>query len=101
VEILRTRENDMRLQSGVVGLMIAKENVALGACFAVIGNSNPTTKPWTVSGITTDGVLLLFSHQRKSRRRDVVRILQRDKETLQTVIRLVTAGSIDPEIRCP
>jgi hypothetical protein len=93
-EIPRTREKDAILHSSVVGVGHAKiVSVTAGACVAVIANNNVTiiiriTKAWTILGVTKDCPMLLFSLQRKSPRRDVVRILQREKKTLQTVIRL-------------
>jgi hypothetical protein len=43
---------------------------------------------FSLSGITIDCTALLFGLQHKSPHRAVVRILQREKETFQTVIRL-------------
>jgi hypothetical protein len=109
LETLPTRENDLLVQSGVVGVSAAKPSVTVGVCVAVIENSNvtsnskpyvafgittdcdqpiTTTKTWTAFGITPDCPVLLFGLQRKSPRRDVVRILQREKKTFPTVIRL-------------
>jgi hypothetical protein len=88
LEIPRTCENE-RAESGVVGVSVAKGSATAGVCVAVIENSNVIPKEWTRFGITPDCPLLGFGLQRKSPRRDVVRILQREKKTLLTVIRLV------------
>jgi hypothetical protein len=92
LERLRTREKRALVQSGVVGVSLAKARTATaGVCVAVIANINVTriiTKAWTTSGITIDCPPLLFSLECKSPLTDVVPILQTENETLQTVIRL-------------
>jgi hypothetical protein len=91
LEILRTREKRLPDLSGVVGVIVVKvASEAVGACVAVIVNPN-VPKDWTFLGITTDYHVILSGLQRKSPRRDVVRILQREKETLHTYIGLETA----------
>jgi hypothetical protein len=88
VEIRRTREKRGRVQSGVVRVTVAKvASVAVTLSVAAIGNIN-VAKVWTGVETTIDCVVLLFSLQRKSPRRDFVRILQREKETLHTRIGL-------------
>jgi hypothetical protein len=57
LEILRTRENDVIVQAGVVRLSVAKESGTEGVCVALIGNNNVrrrTTKVWTGFEITID-----------------------------------------------
>jgi hypothetical protein len=90
LEIVRTRENDILFQSGVVGVTSAKLSVTVGVCVAIVENTDVTTTPeaWTESGNTPDCLVLPFDLQRKSLRRDAVRILQRENKTLLTVIRL-------------
>jgi hypothetical protein len=84
LEMRRTREKRFPVQSGVVGVVLAKAvSVTIGGCAAVIPNTN-VTKVWTAFGITIDCVVPFFGLQRKSPRREVVRILQCEKETLQT-----------------
>jgi hypothetical protein len=95
LEFPRTRENDKLVQFGVVGVRAAKGSVTVGVCAAVIGNSH-SIKVWTPFGITRDCLVLLFRLQRKSPRRDVVRILQREKKTLLTVIRLYAVILVPP-----
>jgi hypothetical protein len=85
LEIARTRENRLPAQSGVVGVSVAKGSVTADVCVAVIGN-NHATKVWTASGTTKDCLVFVCGNQRKSARRDVVRIRQREKETLLAVI---------------
>jgi hypothetical protein len=88
-DFLRTRENDVPGQSGVVGVNGAQVTPTAGACVSVIVNNN-VLNVWTEFGITNDCPALLVGSQRKSPRRDVVRILQREKETFQTVIHFHT-----------
>jgi hypothetical protein len=96
-QIQRTRENDSRGQSGVVGVNSAKASVTVGVCVAVIGNTN-ATKAWTSIGRTIDCFVLLFGLQCKSPRWDVVRILQREKKTLLTLIRLAAVLSVNAKV---
>jgi heme exporter protein D len=89
LELGRTREKCVPSQSGVVGVTFAKVlSVTVGVCIAVSFNTETARKVWTAAGITTDCLVLHFLLQRKTPRRDVVRILQREKETLQTRIGL-------------
>jgi hypothetical protein len=88
LQILRTCENDSPAKSSVVGVSGAKGSPTEGVCVAVTANKN-VRKVWTASGITIDCPMLLFGLQCKSPGRDVVGILQREKKTLQTVIRCV------------
>jgi hypothetical protein len=69
LEIQRTRANDIPVQSGVVGVTVAKPSGTAGVCVAVIGNNN-VIKAWTISGATIDCLVLHFGFQRKSLRRD-------------------------------
>jgi hypothetical protein len=39
-ETIRTRENRLPVQSGVVGVSVAKESVTVGFCVAVLENTN-------------------------------------------------------------
>jgi hypothetical protein len=81
---LRTREKNVVVHSSVVGVSVAKVvNASHDVFIAVIGNKN-VTKVWTATGITTDRSVLLFGLQRKSPHRCVVRILQRENETLSS-----------------
>jgi hypothetical protein len=60
LEILRTRENDLPVQSGVVGVKVAKGSET-EVCVGVIGNTNATIpKDWTLFGITRECLVLLF-----------------------------------------
>jgi hypothetical protein len=80
----RTRNKRSPVQSDVVDVTRAKavfRNVSV--CFAIIGNTN-VTQAWTAFGTRIDCLVLLLGHQRKSRRREVVRIVQRENETHQT-----------------
>jgi hypothetical protein len=53
LEIQRTWENEIVVQSGVVGVTDAKGSETVGVCVAVMGNINvTTTKAWTPSGLT-------------------------------------------------
>jgi hypothetical protein len=75
-----------------------------GVTVAVIGNSEiimARTKAWIVLGITTDRPVLHFGLQRKPPRRDVVRILQREKETLQISIGLALETEFPLHLRKP
>jgi hypothetical protein len=75
LEIVPTRENEIRVQSGVGGVRVDEASATVGVCVAVIGNTHVTIpKDWTASGITIDCVVLLSGLRRKSPRRDVVRI---------------------------
>jgi hypothetical protein len=48
LEIQRTRQKSVSSQSGVVGVIIAKEgSETLGVCVAVIFNGDATQKVWT------------------------------------------------------
>jgi hypothetical protein len=87
LEIPPTREKDNLIQSGVIRVSDAKASATVNICVAVIGNSN-VIKVWTSFGITNDCPILHFVLQRKSPRPDIVRILQRENKTPQTVIRL-------------
>jgi hypothetical protein len=101
LEIHRTRENRLPVQSGIVNVNISgaiKISQIVGVCVAVIGNTN-VTKVWTQSGMTKDCPVLLFGIQRKSSRRDVVRILQREKKTFLTVIHLHAINIIKNGLR--
>jgi hypothetical protein len=89
-EMLRACENRVLLQSDVIAVNDPKRSETSGASIALIGNIN-VTKVWTQSGITPDCPPLHFGLQPKSPRRDVVRILQREKETPQTGIGFVAA----------
>jgi hypothetical protein len=52
LEILRTREKRLPVQSGVVGVTFAKDGcVTASVCVAVTGNTNVTIE-WTQFGIT-------------------------------------------------
>jgi hypothetical protein len=93
LERLRTRENRVISQSGVVRVSVAKViSVTVSVCVAVIVNSNVITKLCTVNGTTKDCAAFLFGLQRKSPRRDVVRILQREKETLPLSVSKITVS---------
>jgi hypothetical protein len=81
-EIVRTRENSHAVQVGVVRVRVVKRTVTVGVCVAVIGNTN-VTKAWTPLGATPDCFVLPFGHQRKFPRREIARILQRKKKTVQ------------------
>jgi hypothetical protein len=76
----------------VINGRVASETV--GVCVAVIGNKNVTIeKQNATKAVTTTGVALncprrSIAIQWKSLRRNVVRILQCEDKTLQTVIRL-------------
>jgi hypothetical protein len=95
LEILRTREKRLPVQSGVVGVTAAKiARATVSACIAVIVNTN-VIKACAPAGTTTDCQVLLFGLQRKPPRREVARILQPEKETLQTRIGL-PSGSLLP-----
>jgi hypothetical protein len=68
LEIPRTREKRVltwiSVQSGVVGVTVAKEfSVTVGVLVAVIGNTN-VTKVWTPVGITTAEILIVLSDVR-------------------------------------
>jgi hypothetical protein len=94
-ELLQTHENGAPVQSGIVGVIVAKPSPTTGVCVAVIANINVTiTKAWTLTGITIDCPVLHFGLQRKSPRRDVVRILHREKKTLQTRVGLAAGPGI-------
>jgi hypothetical protein len=94
LEPRRTCERNRPIQSGVFGVTAAKgPSLTEGVCVAIIGNTN-VPKVWTVEEITIDCHVLLFGLQRKSPRRDVGRILQREKETLQT--RVGSAAIVKP-----
>jgi hypothetical protein len=86
LEILRTRENDVSVQSGLVDVRDAKVSFIAGVPVAIIANNHVTSKDWTPFGITLVCVLLLLGPQRKPPRRDAVRILQREKKTFLTAI---------------
>jgi hypothetical protein len=91
LEMIQTRENDVPIQSSVIGVSAAKGSVTETVCMAVIGNNHVPrriTKVWTMSGITNDCLVLHFGLQRKCPRRNVARILQCEKKTVQTIIRL-------------
>jgi hypothetical protein len=91
LEIHRTREQCVPAQSCVVGVTVIvaiKVGETVGVCVAVIANTN-VTKVWTPVPTIHDCPVLLFGLQRKSARRDVVRILQREKESLQNRVGLV------------
>jgi hypothetical protein len=98
LEIPVTREKRVPGQSGVVGVIHAKASATVGVCVAFILNSKTTSKEWAPVGFTTDCLVLLFGHQRKCPRRQVVRILQREKETVQTRVGLVAVTPIIPAI---
>jgi hypothetical protein len=86
LEIRRTREKHSPVQSGVVRVNGAKaESPTVRVCIAVIANTN-VMKVGGPFGPTIDCLVLLFGLQRKSPRRVVARILQHEKETLQTRI---------------
>jgi hypothetical protein len=73
--------------AGVVDLPFTRAtSESLPICIAVVENGN-VTETWTQVRTTTDCIPVGF--HRKSPRRDVVRILQREKETLQTRVDLV------------
>jgi hypothetical protein len=98
----RTRENDFPVQFGVVDVRLAKGSGSVYV--AVIGNINvrtsftpSSTKKWTSIETTPNSLMLLFSLQWKFPRREVVRILQREKKTLLTVIRF-GEGVFEPGI---
>jgi hypothetical protein len=80
---VRTREKRFPYQSGVVRVTVAKLSVTVSVCVAVIGHTN-VEKVWTPSVRTPDCRVLLFGLQRKSPRREVVRILQREKVWIPT-----------------
>jgi hypothetical protein len=64
LELWRTREKRVPIQSGVVGLTAAKLSPTVAVCVAVIGNMN-VIKAWTaVFGQTKDCPVLLFGLQR-------------------------------------
>jgi hypothetical protein len=92
LEIFQTRENDHIVQFGVVGVSIVKVNVTAGICIAVIVNMNVIPKVRTPFEIIKDCPVLFFGRQGKSPRWDVVRILQRENNTLQTAIRHLAFG---------
>jgi hypothetical protein len=94
LESRRTRENDLPVQPGVVGVRVAKLSGA-GICVAAIVNPNvnSATKTWTKFGITTDRPFLRFSFQRKSPCRDVVRILHREKKLFRLLSALKRLSS--------
>jgi hypothetical protein len=60
-EIPQTRENDVRVQSGVVGVE-AKATVIPGVCVTLILESNTiaTAKDWTAWPMTFECGMLLF-----------------------------------------
>jgi hypothetical protein len=100
LEILRTREDDVAVQSGVVGVRDAKASATGGICAAVIVNKHVTnswtlqanivnphaTKQWTMRVITTDCEILILGPHCELPRRDVVWIFQREKKTLQAAV---------------
>jgi hypothetical protein len=95
LETQRTREKRFPVQSGVVSVTAAKRlSEIVGVCVAAIVNSNVITKLWTESGITQDCLVHLFGLQRKSPRREVVWIPQREKKTLQTRVGLEAVREI-------
>jgi hypothetical protein len=87
-EPLRIREKSCPGQAGVVRVREAKISGTVGISVAVPGNPD-VIKGWTPRGMTPDCKVLLFCLQRKFSRWEVVRILQREKKTLQTQIALV------------
>jgi hypothetical protein len=103
LEIRRTREKCLPIQSGVVGVIVAKEpSETIGVCVAVILNCNATRKRESNSRSATDCQLLLFGFQRKSPCQEVVRIFQRENKILLTVIRLITVILLSvPHARFP
>jgi hypothetical protein len=86
LEKYRTRENDLLGQSGVVDVRAAQMSVTVSVCVAVIINKN-AIEIWITIGTILDCLVLVFGLQRKFLRRNVVRILQREKKTFLTVIR--------------
>jgi hypothetical protein len=81
LEKQRTRENRVPVQFGVVGVTVANVSPTVGVCVAVIVNTN-ASQSWASMGRRIDCVVSYDGFQCKSLRRDVVRILQREKETL-------------------
>jgi hypothetical protein len=80
LEFSPTREKHLPVQSGVVGVTATKVHSVTKVFVALIRNSD-VIKPWTPAGMTNDCIVLPLGFQRKSPRREVVRILQREKET--------------------
>jgi hypothetical protein len=68
-----------------------EELSAIASFVAVIGNSDATTKIWTVPGITNDCSVLPFGLHLKFPGGKSVRIFQCEKKTLQTGIGLYMA----------
>jgi hypothetical protein len=66
----------------------AKQTAPVGVDVGVIGNVN-VFEIWTPCGITTDCPVLPSGFQWKSVHRNVLRIVQRETKTFQTVIRLL------------
>jgi hypothetical protein len=69
--------------------------MTVSVCVALVRNGNVSlsrTTYWTAAGIPLNCSVLLLSHQRKLSRRNVVRILQCEKETCETVIAFVVRG---------
>jgi hypothetical protein len=98
LRVIATGEKRVPVHRGVVDVRNTKAlSVIFGVCIAVIRNDNVTpllTKAWTSFGTTINCPRFLFSRQPKSLRREVVRILQRETKTFQTVIRLYTFRSV-------
>jgi hypothetical protein len=93
LEPLRTREKRIPVQSGVVGVTGINNAGLFGVPVAAIESSN-VIKVWTPFGTTQDCLAILFGLQGKSPRWDVMRILQREKETLQTRVALIATVAI-------
>jgi hypothetical protein len=84
LEIWRTREKRLSVQIAVVDVTLAEvRSATVGVCVALIENTH-VINVWTPVLTTTYCLVPLFGFQVKSPRPDVVRILQREKKTLQT-----------------
>jgi hypothetical protein len=49
LEFVRTRENRVPVQSGVVGVNVVKGSATAGVCVAIIGNMNVPSSEWRSS----------------------------------------------------
>jgi hypothetical protein len=79
------RENSAPAQASVVRESAVKAAGTAGIGVAVIANIT-VIKVWTQRGITKDCLAFPFGLQRELARREMVRILQRKRKTLQTRI---------------
>jgi hypothetical protein len=93
LELQRSREKRISIQSGVVGVTAAEESATSSAYVGAIANTD-VTEVGTALARTIDCLLPFLCLQPKSPRGAVVRILQREKETPETHVGLETVGGI-------